>query len=298
MAGSPIKGFKPDGTLPDVPKNQVQGMIEAHEPDLSGYATKAELGSVSVGMPIFASLAEARDWEAANPGKKALYTGTGGTTPDTGTGATTPPASGTLSDYSYQWVSSGYSAGTWTDSKAGVKLTSSNTALATPVKNGLTVDFSTNNGMKATAPLTLGTGAKTITVVAKSAVADTSLRGLVGNAGVPAIAVPGGGGSRAGFYPGGSLANTNIDIGAVDTNMHIITLRADGTSSTLTHDRKTVAAVAPDNLQFSSFMIGGLIHGSAFNGSVSEVRIYNRRISDDELTALHTQLGGTYGVTL
>lgn len=265
----------------------------------STYATKSELAHLVFGVPIFQTLAEAREWEAGHEGQKALYidgvTSGTATTVDTNQPST---SSIVLTDYTYQWTASGFSGTKWIDTKSGKELSSTSTSQALPIKNGSFIDFSTNNGMKASTALTLGTGAKTITLVAKSSVVDTTLRGVVGSPGMPALAVPGGGGARVGFYPGGSLAAKNIDQATVDTNPHVITLRADGASSTLTHDRKTVAAVAPDNLQFSAFMIGGQIYGSAFAGSVAEVRVYNRRLTDDELTALHTELGGKYGVTL
>lgn len=54
-----FRGLLPDGTLPEAAQEQVSEMIDAH-------------GLPSGTVPIFETLAEALDWEAANPGRKAL----------------------------------------------------------------------------------------------------------------------------------------------------------------------------------------------------------------------------------
>lgn len=75
-----IRGLLPDGTLPSAALAQVQGMVD--DLDIPEPAVQ--------GVPIFATLAEAQAWEAANPGKIAL-------TLEPSATDTTPPNPGTLS---------------------------------------------------------------------------------------------------------------------------------------------------------------------------------------------------------
>lgn len=289
-----IKGLLPSGHLPSVAKTEVQGMITASSPDLSPYATKEELGKTAVGMPIFATRAEALEYEALNVGKKALYIGDS-TATDPATPPPTSPTGAVPTDFSYQWLGSDFTATGWKDTKQGLVLTPSDSLAAAPTKSGATAVFSTKAGMRAPGALALGSGAKTLTVVAKLGTVTSSLWGVAGNPSTPTLALPGGGGVKAGWYPGGSITATNVS-GSADTGMHVMTVRIDGDSSTLTHDRVTVAARSAENTQFSTFQIGGQHYGGIFQGAVAEVRIYNRRITDDELTALHDSLGGKYGI--
>lgn len=88
-----IKGLLPSGKAPSVLKQEIIELVksEAPAPDLSKYATKEELQSITPNMlegevKIFASLAQAKAWEAENPGKVAL-------TSEPQTPDTTPPTS-------------------------------------------------------------------------------------------------------------------------------------------------------------------------------------------------------------
>lgn len=289
-------GLLPSGNAPSVLKAEILEMVKtnAPAPDLSAYATKEDLGKTAIGLPVFGSKEAALEYEALNPGKVALYL-IGATIE---TPAPVPPTGGGPTDFAYQWLGSAFDVSGWKDSKQGFTLTQSNTVEPAPAKSGVSANFTSKNGMRATSTLALTAGAKTITVVASAAEVTTSLLGVVGSPSTPALTIPGGGGAKAGWYPGGSVGNSNVGSqGTVDTAMHVMTVRIDGLSSTLTHDRVTVAAKSQDATSFSDFQIGGKHYGGVFKGSVAEVRIYNRRITDDELTGLHDELGAKYGVT-
>ena len=94
-----IRALLPDGTLPTATEQQVRDLIqtEAPAPDLSAYPTTDEVevmitksGPPAGTTPIFETLAEARAWEEANPGRLAL-------TMEASTPDTVPPNPGTLS---------------------------------------------------------------------------------------------------------------------------------------------------------------------------------------------------------
>lgn len=130
---------------------------------------------------------------------------------------------------------------------------------------------------------------------------NTTLHGFIGQAGPHAIAIPGGGGAKAGWYShddGVTKARNVGGGGSVDGGKHVVTVRIDGASSTLTHDRTTVAAESGPGAVLDTLQVGAAIEGWSHQHAVSEIRIYPRRLADEELTALHSEMGATYGIPL
>ena len=199
------------------------------------------------------------------------------------------------SDFAYQWVATDFTSGGWPDTVAGATLTGA----AGPTLAGGEV-ITSNVGW--TAPLSLGAGAKTLVLVGRLVSAiSPELHGYVGQLSGPhAIAIPGGGGAKAGWYShdGTSVKPTNVGgSSSVDQNRHVIVARVDGASSTLTVDRVTAAANG-GTPSFATFQVGGNLHGYGRTHGTSEIRIYDRRLADAEITALVTELGATHGIAL
>lgn len=198
-------------------------------------------------------------------------------------------------DFTHQWLGSQY-ASTWTDTKSGVALTGGSATVS-----GAEAVFAGMTGLAgspATGALNLPAGAKTMTVVVRQTDTGADLYGVVGESNTAGVLlVPGGGGAKAGWYS--SAQNANIS-GKVDTAKHVITIRLDGASSTLTHDRTTTSINASDPT-FATFKVGGRIYSGAVTArdvAISEVRIYQRRLTDAEVTALHNEMGATYGIAV
>lgn len=288
-AGLDARGLLPDGSLPSVARAEVEQIVTEAVPSVSG-------------VPIFETLAEAQAWEAENPGRVALWV-TGGVIPPDPDPDPDPGGDGVPSDFTWRWTGDTFTPEAWPDSTGKMTLEPVGaTGDPAPVKVGTGVRFDTHYGMGATGA-GLGPGPKTLVLVASVENVSTALQGIVGDpTGPHTIAIPGGGGAKAGYYSndGSSIKATNIGgNSSVDSGMHVVTARIDGASSTLTHDRHTVAGSGASTVPFTTFQIGGSIHGLPMPGVlVQEVRVYNRRLSDQEVTDLTTHLGGLYGVAI
>ena len=203
-------------------------------------------------------------------------------------------------DYAYQWVAEDFTSGSWPDRVTGAALTGTVPAslVGDEVLFGKTVNGSPGYSTSGLA----GGEHRTLMVVARlTSTPDTNLHGFIGQPGPHAIAIPGGGGKKAGWYStdGTTTKASNVGgNGSVDGGKHVVTVRIDGASSTLTHDRTTVAAVSGPGAVLDTLQVGAGILGYSHQHAVSEIRIYPRRLTDGELTALHSEMGATYGISL
>ena len=200
-------------------------------------------------------------------------------------------------DYAYQWVAEDFTSGSWPARKGGVALTG--TIPASLVGDEVLFD-SRSTGYSTSG---LATGDKrTLMVVARlTSTPNPDLHGFIGQAGPHAIAIPGGGGAKAGWYSHDGATTKGSNVGGnspVDGGKHVVTVRIDGASSTLTHDRTTVTALSGPGAVLDTLQVGAAIHGWGHQHAVSEIRIYPRRLTDGELTALHSEMGAIYGISL
>ena len=359
-----FRGLLPDGRLPSEAVEHVQ--------EIAGE------GGAAFGVPIFETLAEAEEWEVANPGRVALTLepSTPDTTPPSwsailtvksvgstqivinasaaatddrrvmyevsqdgvswapitpvgldftvtglamstsytlrfravdGGGNTsqvlTAPAVTTTAaapdDYAYQWVAEDFTSGSWPARKGGVALTG--TIPASLVGDEVLFGKTVNGSPGYSASGLAGGENRTLMVVARlTSTPDTRLHGFIGQPGPHVIAIPGGGGAKAGWYStdGTTTKGTILSGTVADGGKHVVTVRIDGASSTLTHDRTTVAAKSGPGAVLDTLQVGAGIEGYSHQHAVSEIRIYPRRLTDGELTALHSEMGATYGLSL
>lgn len=271
--------------------------LEEAEPDLSGYATKEELGKALVGVPVFATREQALSYEMANPGEQALYFDSRalGAFPSTPGVPEAPVA--TVNDYTYQWLGSiGASATSWTDTKQKLALSSQGIASV----SGGAVKFTGTQFFKA--PLPLMTGAEQTWVMVYR-IENPASSGSI-------LTSTGGASGRVAFAP--SLGNqplTQLDtwsssgLPAADTSWHVGIIRWYGSATSirvddaekLARDARVIDASTITS-GYPGFTIGGF-YNNGFKGEVKEVRLYNRAISDDEATQLVSSLRGQYGIS-
>ena len=200
-------------------------------------------------------------------------------------------------DYAYQWVAEDFTSGSWPDRVTGTALTGTTPASLV----GDEVLFN-SQGAGYSASGLAGGEHRTLMVVARlTSTPNTNLHGFIGQAGPHTIAIPGAAGAKVGWYSQDGDTKRENNIGgnnSVDGGKHVVTVRIDGASSTLTHDRTTITAPSGPGAVLDTLQVGAAIYGWSHQHAVSEIRIYPRRLTDGELTALHSEMGATYGISL
>ena len=247
-------------------------------------------------VPVFLTLAEAQQWEVATGGT-ALYVGNvvpaGSGTGGSGTGgATSAPA-----DFTHQWLGASATSASWKDTVGGVSLSKAGSGTIT-VSDGIVTFPGPSVASAWYGPGTVSfTGMPTITVVATVASGST----YAFAAGDPinnALCLPDGQNKNL------AVGNTSPRVPLVLGQWGIYTARwgsEDGTTPFAVTANSTTAsgarsAATPTSMQFR---IGGVFNNAySFTGGMREVRVYDRRLTDDEVYYLHEELAATYGVTL
>lgn len=282
-----IRGLLPDGTLPSAALAQVQGIVDE---------------SAGVGVPVLSSVEEAVAWEAANPGRVALYfvEGEAPVAPE-------PPADG-VAGLAHQWVAADVAdpVDGWTDRVAGVQLAyvpmSDNQVSrdGDALKFGGTSSSGTHGGFGPVALSDLGEQFTIVTATRASAAEQMGFVVGLNRTSIAGVATPAGGLAEGGMYAtglSGGITSTGKHAQAIDGT--VVTARWAGASSALTAGTESKALTAPA-VAVTDFNIGssyGQVNGR-YIGSIYEVRVYDRRLSDDDVTTLHAVLADTYGLVL
>ena len=228
----------------------------------------------------------------------------GNVTVGTAVSATTLAVMPITDDYTYQWLGSDAGGATWVDTKDGLAAPLSGAA---PVIEGPFADFSSTAGTYGPVSLAKITTATPTYMAVWQTTADSSTRmgaaiGSQGAAGALGIYTVGGGaiamqamvnGIHSQGLPSpttGPLVNGKTHIGTVRFASGSTSGNLDGMVFTQagTYDPAAVATTPVYLAEQSSL--------TNFIGKLAEVRIYNRRLTDAEVTQARQELAQTYGV--
>ncbi|WP_141748043.1 LamG domain-containing protein [Brachybacterium sp. HMSC06H03] len=274
-----------DGHTPEITFDGTTIVVDGVPgPDLKGDPGEGG-GGIAGAIPIFATLAEAQAWEAENPGKVALVLGDGGEVP------VDPEEPGGPNDFTHQFLGGDVTAFAWADAKAGLSLPKEGTGSATASDGAASFPGTVSYG-PATIPFT---DEPTITAVVRTT--GTAYAFIAGHPIDHALTGP----SGKGFYtignadpegPTGTTGDWQIVTarwGKPGVTQRAITVGA----STAT---RTTSKEPPTTM---SFRIGGVFSNAyRYTGDIREIRVYDRRLTDEEVYELHTALSAQYGITL
>lgn len=286
---STVQAIKGDeGHSPEITWSGTALVIDGEQgPDLKGDPGEGG-GGIAGAVPIFATLEEAQAWEAAHPGGTALYLGEGGAEPEE---PGTPGGTGGPTDFKHQFLGSGVTAFAWSDAKGGLSLPKEGTG-SVPSSSGAASLPGTVSYGPATIPFT---GEPTITAVVR--VTGTAYAFLAGHPIDHAVTAPSGNGD----YTIGNVAPSGPTKPAGE--WQIVTARwgkPGVTQRAITVGSSTAVGTAPKEPPTSmDFRIGGVFNNAfRFTGDIREIRVYDRRLTDEEVYELHNALSSQYGIAL